>query len=77
MGNLHKQSFSEIWRGQRAAETREIVKHCEKQCWMIGSASPAIKKNITVPFFWIIKNKLRIITDKEGRSVLSPVKFKS
>ena len=77
MGNLHEQSFNEIWQGNRAAEIRNEVKHCRNQCWMIGSAAPAMRKFIWVPFFWIIKNKLRVMTNKESKSVLSPVEFKS
>ena len=75
MGNLHEQSFDEIWQGQHAAEIRDIVKHCAKQCWMIGSASPAMKKNIAVPFFWILKNKLILIARK-GVYDLAPVGIK-
>jgi len=43
MGNLQEQSFDEIWRGQRAVDIRSQVTNCTKQCWMIGSASPAMK----------------------------------
>jgi MoaA/NifB/PqqE/SkfB family radical SAM enzyme len=61
MGNLREQSFDEIWHGQRAAEIREHVQHCPKQCWMIGSAAPAMKKNIRIPAAWIIRNKLKMM----------------
>jgi len=77
MGNLHEQSFNEIWQGEHAVKIRNHVKNCTKQCWMIGSAAPAMRKFIGVPLFWIIKNKLRVITDKKSISVLSPVEFKS
>jgi MoaA/NifB/PqqE/SkfB family radical SAM enzyme len=60
MGNLHEQSFEEIWHGQRAGEIRNQVKNCAKHCWMIGSAAPAMKKNITIPAAWIIRNKLKM-----------------
>jgi MoaA/NifB/PqqE/SkfB family radical SAM enzyme len=65
MGNLHKQSFEEIWRSSRADKIREEVKKCEKQCWMIGSAAPAMKKRIASPALWIVKNKLRLAARKE------------
>ena len=61
MGNLHEQSFDEIWHGQRAAEIRDRVKHCTKQCWMIGSAAPAMKKQIMIPIAWVIRNKLKMM----------------
>jgi MoaA/NifB/PqqE/SkfB family radical SAM enzyme len=75
MGNLHEQSFDKIWHGQRAAEIRNEVNHCQKQCWMIGSAAPAMKKNIRNPFLWILRNKLRLVT-KKGAYVLDPVRTK-
>jgi MoaA/NifB/PqqE/SkfB family radical SAM enzyme len=65
MGNLRGQSFEEIWRGQRAADIRKQVKQCAKQCWMIGSAAPAMKENIAVPLSWIMRNKLRPGTGKK------------
>lgn len=57
MGNLNDMTFEEIWDGNRAKETREKVKKCSKNCWMIGTASPVMKKYISKPVVWIIKNK--------------------
>ncbi|MBI5787399.1 MAG: radical SAM protein [Candidatus Schekmanbacteria bacterium] len=57
MGNIKEKSFDEIWQGQEAQRVRELVKKCDKECWMIGSASPAMKKAITVPTKWIIANR--------------------
>ena len=57
MGNLHEQSWDEIWNGEQAARVREQVKNCEKNCWMIGSASPAMKQRIWVPGWWVLKHK--------------------
>jgi radical SAM protein with 4Fe4S-binding SPASM domain len=53
MGNLHGESFNEIWFSERAKEIREKVKHCPKNCWMIGTASPAMKKQIWKPTVWV------------------------
>ena len=72
MGNLHEQSFYEIWHGQRAAEVRNRVRQCAKQCWMIGSAAPAMKKSIGVPAAWIVRNKLKMMRHK-GRTCLDYV----
>lgn len=58
MGNLNEKSFEEIWNGERAQEIRKQVKNCPKNCWMIGTASPAMKKNILKPVLWVIKKKL-------------------
>ena len=68
MGNLNAQAFDEIWNGEKADEIREKVKNCTKECWMIGSASPAMKKRVLVPAKWVVKNKLRMIRNK-GRGI--------
>ncbi len=59
MGNLHRQSFEEIWNGARARRLREAVKSCPRNCWMIGTASPAMKKHLLPPALWVARNKLR------------------
>ncbi len=65
MGNLNEHSFEEIWNGERARRIREKVKNCDKNCWMIGTASPAMKKHIMSPTLWVLRNKLRLILGKE------------
>ena len=57
MGNLNKQSFDEIWNSKQADKVREEVRHCDRNCWMIGSVSPAMHKYIWVPAMWVIKHK--------------------
>jgi len=64
MGNLREKSFEEIWNSEKAGKIKEKVKACPKNCWMIGTASPAMKKNILKPSVWIIKNKSKIIAGK-------------
>jgi MoaA/NifB/PqqE/SkfB family radical SAM enzyme len=59
MGNIKKQSFDEIWNSKQAEEVRDNVKNCTKNCWMVGSASPAMKKEKIKVGKWIIKNQLR------------------
>jgi len=66
MGNLHNQSFSEIWTSERADEVRQQVRNCTKQCWMIGSASPAMKKRVWVPALWVARNKLKMIKSSKA-----------
>ncbi|HOW98253.1 MAG TPA: radical SAM protein [Kiritimatiellia bacterium] len=65
MGNLHAQTFEGIWNGPKAAAVREKVKHCPKNCWMIGTASPVMKKYIRVPTLWVLRNKWRVLTGRE------------
>jgi len=58
MGNLKEQTWDEIWNSKRAQEVRRAVKGCKKNCWMIGSAAPAIWHHPIKPIFWVLKNKL-------------------
>ncbi len=64
MGNLKEKSFEEIWYSEKAKMIREKVKNCPKNCWMIGTAAPAIKKHIFKPLVWVVKNKLKVILGK-------------
>jgi Fe-coproporphyrin III synthase len=57
MGNLKEKSFDEIWNSERAGMVRDMVKGCEKNCWMIGSVSQQMKKYIWKPGLWVIKHK--------------------
>ncbi len=57
MGNLNEKSFDEIWYGDKAREIREKVRNCQKNCWMVGSVAPVMKKYIKVPLKWVINTK--------------------
>jgi len=61
MGNLNRSSFKDIWNSDRAGNIRDKSKNCKKNCWMIGSASPAMKKNIYKPMAWVIKNRIKAV----------------
>ncbi len=65
MGNIKEKSFEEIWNSEQAEEVRRKVAHCDKQCWMVGSASPAMKKRISVPAKWVLRNKIRVLQGKD------------
>jgi MoaA/NifB/PqqE/SkfB family radical SAM enzyme len=67
MGNIKEQSFDEIWNSEQADKVRDIVKTCNKQCWMVGSAAPVMKKYIHIPLLWILKNKLYAIFNKKPK----------
>ena len=58
MGNLKDSSFEQIWNGQKAEEIRKMVTNCHKNCWMVGTVSPAMKRNLIKPGIWVMKNKL-------------------
>jgi Fe-coproporphyrin III synthase len=64
LGNIKEQPWDEIWHGKRADEVREMVGNCTKQCWMIGSAAPAIWHHPAQPIKWVAKNKLRSLLGK-------------
>lgn len=65
MGNLHEaKDFMEIWTGAKAQEVRDQVKKCPKNCWMIGSASPVMKKYLKTILPWVVRNKLKSMMGK-------------
>ena len=65
MGNIKKcNSFEELWNSHDASEVRKCVSNCSKNCWMVGTASPVMKKYITIPMRWVLKNKFRSIVGK-------------
>lgn len=71
MGNLREQSFEELWNSNQAKKVRECTRNCDRNCWMIGSASPAMHKYIWVPGWWVVKHKIF----KGGKYSLSENKF--
>lgn len=58
MGDLTTQSFDEIWHSEQAQKVRNAVRQCDKNCWMIGSVAPAMRKDKLTPLKWIIRQKL-------------------
>ena len=66
MGNLNTQSWDELWNSKQADDVRIKVRHCDRNCWMIGSVSPAMHKYFYKPFFWVIHHKfLRFFKKKK------------
>ena len=59
MGNLNRQSWDELWNSPEAEKVRAAVRKCDRQCWMIGSVSPAMHKYIWNPAWWVLTHKLR------------------
>lgn len=65
LGNIHEVStFEELWYSDAANEVRALVRTCPKNCWMVGTAAPVIKKYIkqTAPF--TARAKLRSLAGK-------------
>ena len=70
MGNLNEcSSWDELWNSSQAEEVRKKVRCCDRQCWMIGSVSPAMHKYIWVPVFWVIKHKFLSFWKKKKYSM--------
>ena len=59
MGNLNRQTWDELWNSPEAEAVRRKVRCCDRQCWMIGSVSPAMHKYIARPAMWVAKHKLK------------------
>ena len=69
MGNLNEQSWDELWSSPEAEEVRRKVRCCERNCWMIGSVSPAMHKYIWVPALGVIKHKVLFFFKKKKYSM--------
>lgn len=69
MGNLNRHSWDEIWHSEQAERVRQQVRRCDRKCWMIGSASPAMHKYIWKPAIWVIVHKLKSFFIKKPYSM--------
>ena len=65
MGNLKEQGWDEIWGSQRAMAVREAVKGCGRNCWMIGSAAPAMRARLWRVAGWVVRGKVALKLKKE------------
>jgi len=62
MGNIREcDSFEDLWFGEQAQEVRNKVRTCPKNCWMVGTAAPVMKKYIKHPLKWVVKNKIKSV----------------
>jgi radical SAM protein with 4Fe4S-binding SPASM domain len=65
-GNIKDASiFDDLWKSEKASAIRKKVGICSKNCWMIGTVSPVMKKHPMKSIKWIIKNKIKNIQKKE------------
>lgn len=64
MGNLNEQSWEELWNSEEARTVRAKVRHCDRNCWMIGSVSPAMHKYIWKPAYWVLTHKAKALFSK-------------
>ena len=60
MGNIRTMtSFEELWRSEQAEHIRSCVRNCPKNCWMVGTAAPVMKKYVAIPMKWVINQKIQ------------------
>jgi radical SAM protein with 4Fe4S-binding SPASM domain len=65
IGNIRETpDFQELWQSEQAEKVRAMVRKCPKNCWMVGTASPVMKKYMKNPLLWAAKNKLRSLAGK-------------
>ena len=58
MGNIRDyDTFEALWFSEQADKVRNLVKTCPKNCWMVGTAAPVMKKYIKHPLTWVLKQK--------------------
>ncbi|HXQ20696.1 MAG TPA: radical SAM protein [Candidatus Acidoferrales bacterium] len=66
LGNLNRQSWTEILESPKAAEMRAKVAACTQNCWMVTTARTAMRNPVLPqlpklqPLRWVIANKLRV-----------------
>ena len=66
MGNLNEvSSWDVLWNSAKAESVRKKVRCCDRNCWMIGSVSPAMHKYIWVPALWVLRHKLKFWTKQK------------
>lgn len=60
MGNIRTMSsFDDLWSSEQAEHIRKCVQECPKNCWMVGTAAPVMKKYIATPMRWVLYQKLQ------------------
>lgn len=60
MGNIRDvESFRDLWFSSQAQKVRQQVSTCPKNCWMVGTAAPVMKKYFKHPANWVVKNKFK------------------
>lgn len=65
MGNIRDVStFEELWFSEQAEKVRGLVRTCAKNCWMVGTAAPVMKKYIKHPTSWVARNKIKSMLGK-------------
>lgn len=65
MGNIRDyDTFEALWFSEQSKKVRELVRTCPKNCWMMGTVAPVMKKYIRHPAQWVLKNKIKSLLGK-------------
>ena len=70
MGNLVKQSWSELMESEVARRSLQKVAGCEQNCWMVTTARTAMRSTVIPqapkmgPLLWVLKNKIKVSLGK-------------
>ncbi len=76
MGNIRDHdSFEQLWYSPQAAKVRNLVKTCPKNCWMVGTAAPVMKKYIHHPLKWVLKEKFKSLAGKKISRTCLPAQY--
>jgi len=66
LGNLARQSWSEIMASDKAKNSVAKVHACQQNCWMVTTARTAMRSTLVPqapkmgPLIWVLKNKLKV-----------------
>ena len=69
MGNLNMMTWDELWNSPEAETVRKKVRSCDRNCWMIGSVSPAMHKYIWIPAWWVLRHKVKALFTRHPYSM--------
>ena len=65
MGNIRDyDKFEDLWFSEQAEKVKSLVRTCPKNCWMVGTAAPVMKKYIQHPIKWVGKNKVKSLVGR-------------
>ena len=65
----NNQTWDELWNSPEAEKVRAKVRCCDRDCWMIGSVSPAMHKYIWKPATWVLVHKFKALFTKHPYSM--------
>ncbi len=66
MGSIRSgKTFKEIWFSEQADHVREQVRTCPKNCWMVGTAAPVMRKYFMHVAPWVLKAKVNSLMGKQ------------